>query len=57
MVKQGMGVFVEKKYQEELEQLREAIRINVKEKKFKELEKLVHRYMLMVRPEAMRPSG
>jgi hypothetical protein len=40
--------------QEELMELRQAIKTSVHQRKLKELEKLVQRYLFMIKPEARR---
>ena len=53
MVKSSKTVLFKETRQEELIKLQQAIKISIHERKLKEFEKLVQRYLFMIKPEAM----
>ena len=60
MVDLGNGVLMENARKKELKELRQTIKTSLhdkKERKLKELEKLVRQYFLMLKPEAMKEEN
>jgi len=53
MSKSSQDVLFKEIRQEELVKLQQAIRASLQQKKLKELERLVHRYLSMIKPEIM----
>ena len=56
MAESAKGVLMENTQQKELSELRQTIKTSLhhkKQRKLKELKKLVQRYLLMVKPETM----
>jgi len=53
MVKSSKTVLFKETRQEELMKLQQAIKTSIHQRKLKELERLVQRYLFMIKPEAM----
>ena len=57
MVKSSKTVLFKEIRQEELMKLQQAIKTSIHQRKLKELERLVQRYLFMIKPEAMELKG